>query len=52
VDESLITKVNKNDPDSPFPKLPSIRFDFRLSAAAARAASGRVGADPSKVTGH
>jgi protocatechuate 3,4-dioxygenase beta subunit len=52
VDESLITKVNKNDPESPFPKLPSIRFDFRLAAAAAKAASGRVGADPSRVTGH
>ena len=52
VDESLITKVNKNDPASPFPNLPSIRFDFRLAATAAKAASGRVGADPSKVMGH
>jgi len=52
VDESLITKVNKNDQASPFPNLPSIRFDFRLAAAAAKAASGRVGADPSKVMGH
>jgi len=52
VDESLITKVIKNDRASPLPNLPSIRFDFRLAAAAAKAASGRVGADPSKVMGH
>jgi len=52
VDESLITNVNKNDAASPFPNLPSIHFDFRLAAAAAKAASGRVGADPSKVMGH
>jgi hydroxyquinol 1,2-dioxygenase len=50
VNESLITSVNKNDPSSPFPHLPSIRYDFRLAAAAkADAMSGRVGADPSKI---
>ena len=50
VNESLITSVNKNDPSSPFPHLPSIRYDFRLAAAAkADTMSGRVGADPSKI---
>lgn len=50
VNESLITSVNKSDPSSPFPHLPSIRYDFRLAAAAkADTMSGRVGADPSKI---
>jgi protocatechuate 3,4-dioxygenase beta subunit len=50
VHESLITSVNKSDPNSPIPNLPSIHFDFRLAAAAkAEAVSGRVGADPSKI---
>lgn len=50
VHESLITTVNRNDPNSPFPNLPSICYDFRLATAAkASAMSGRVGADPSKI---
>jgi hydroxyquinol 1,2-dioxygenase len=51
VDESLITSVNKNDSTSPFPNLPSIRYDFRLAKASAKdQVSGRVGADPSQIT--
>ncbi|HTW23747.1 MAG TPA: dioxygenase [Candidatus Baltobacteraceae bacterium] len=50
VDESLITSVSKNDPSSPFPNLPSIRYDFRLAKASAKDVSGRVGADPSQIT--
>lgn len=50
VHESLVTSVNKSDPNSPIPNLPSIHFDFRLATAAkAEAMSGRVGADPSKI---
>jgi hydroxyquinol 1,2-dioxygenase len=49
VDESLIITVNKNDPSSPLPQLPSIRYDFRLAAAKDQM-SGRVGADPSQIT--
>ncbi len=49
VNESLIVSVNKNDPSSPLPKLPSIRYDFRLAAAKDKM-SGRVGADPSQIT--
>jgi protocatechuate 3,4-dioxygenase beta subunit len=48
--ESLITKVNKNDPASPLPKLPSIRYDFQLARATQKDRSGRVGADPSQIT--
>jgi protocatechuate 3,4-dioxygenase beta subunit len=50
VTESLVTETAKNDPASPFPKLPSIRFDFALGKATAMDASGRVGADPSQIT--
>jgi hydroxyquinol 1,2-dioxygenase len=50
VSESLVISVNKNDPSSPLPKLPSIRYDFRLAAASKWDASGRVGADPSQIT--
>jgi hydroxyquinol 1,2-dioxygenase len=46
--ESLITKVNSDDPDSPLPHLPSIRYDFQLARATDKA-SGRVGADPSQI---
>jgi hydroxyquinol 1,2-dioxygenase len=46
--ESLITKVNNHDPDSPLPHLPSIRYDFQLARATDKA-SGRVGADPSQI---
>jgi hydroxyquinol 1,2-dioxygenase len=48
VTESLVAEPKKNDPDSPFPDLPSIRYDFTL-AAARDAHSGRVGADPSQI---
>lgn len=47
--ESLITKVNRNDPNAPLP-LPSIRYDFQLARATAKDMSGRVGADPSQIT--
>jgi protocatechuate 3,4-dioxygenase beta subunit len=51
VNESLITSLNKNDPSSPFPNLPSIRYDFQLAKASAQnRISGRVGADPSQIT--
>jgi protocatechuate 3,4-dioxygenase beta subunit len=50
VTDSLVTETAKNDPASPFPNLPSIRFDFSLAAATAEDASGRVGADPSQIT--
>jgi hydroxyquinol 1,2-dioxygenase len=46
--ESLITKVNSDDPNSPLPHLPSIRYDFQLARATDKA-SGRVGADPSQI---
>ena len=49
VTDSLITETKLDDPDSPFPNLPSIHFDFQLGAAAARDESGRVGADPSQI---
>ncbi len=49
VTESLVAEVKGNDPASPFAKLPAIRFDFTL-AAAADAHSGRVGADPSQIS--
>lgn len=48
VTDSLVTEIRKNDPSSPFPNLPAIRFDFALAAAAADG-SGRVGADPSQI---
>lgn len=49
VTESLVTETAK-DPNSPFPNVPSIRFDFRLAAAKERDTTGRVGADPSQIT--
>jgi hydroxyquinol 1,2-dioxygenase len=48
VTESLVTEPKSNDPSSPFPELPSIRFDFTLGRAT-DAHSGRVGADPSQI---
>jgi hydroxyquinol 1,2-dioxygenase len=48
VTESLVTNTKNNDPTSPFPNLPSIKFDFAL-ASAKDALSGRVGADPSQI---
>ena len=49
VTESLVTEITPDDPKSPFPDLASIQFDFQLAAADAADASGRVGADPSKI---
>ena len=49
VTDSLVTETTANDPSSPFPELPSIRFDFTLAAAEAKDDSGRVGADPSQI---
>jgi hydroxyquinol 1,2-dioxygenase len=53
VTDSLVIETVAHDPLSPFPDLPSIRFDFTLAAADAaahgQAASGRVGADPSQI---
>jgi hydroxyquinol 1,2-dioxygenase len=46
VTDSLIAETVSHDPDSPFPDLPSIHFDFRLGAASARVESSRTGADP------
>ncbi len=50
VDESLIVRLNRTDQESPLPDLPSIHYDFQL-AGASDAMSGRVGADPSQLTG-
>jgi len=50
VTDSLITETKTNDPDSAFPNLPSIRFDFQLGTAPTKEESGRVGADPSQIT--
>jgi len=49
VTESLITETKNGDPSSPFPNLPSLRFDFTLAPAVKDAVSGRVGADPSQI---
>jgi hydroxyquinol 1,2-dioxygenase len=49
VTDSLVTETVLGDPASPFPDLPSIRFDFTLAAADAKRESGRVGADPSQI---
>jgi len=52
VDESLVVAVKKDDAGSPLPHLPSIRYDFHLAAATTKdSMSGRVGADPSQITG-
>ena len=50
VTDSLVTETAVNDPASPCPNLPSIRFDFELAAATAADESGRLGADPSQIT--
>jgi protocatechuate 3,4-dioxygenase beta subunit len=51
VTDSLITTVKRNDPASPLPNLPSLRYDFQLAAASRHELhSGRVGADPSQIT--
>jgi len=49
VTESLVTKVNEKDPNSPIATLPSIKFDFQLAAASKKDMTGRVGADPSQI---
>jgi hydroxyquinol 1,2-dioxygenase len=49
VTDSLVTETTVNDPSSPFPELPSIRFDFTLAASDVTDDSGRVGADPSQI---
>ena len=46
---SLITETKAGDTSSPFPDLPSLRFDFTLAARAAGEGTGRVGADASKM---
>jgi hydroxyquinol 1,2-dioxygenase len=48
VTESLVTEPKRNDPSSPFPELPGIRYDFTLGRAT-DATPGRVGADPSQI---
>ena len=49
VTESLVTEITPHDPKSPIPDLASIQFDFQLASARIQDASGRVGADPSKI---
>ena len=49
VSQSLVCEINGKDASSPFPNLPTIRYDFQL-ASAKDAVSGRVGADPSQIT--
>jgi hydroxyquinol 1,2-dioxygenase len=50
VTQSLVVGIKRNDPASPFPGLPAVKYDFQLASATARDASGRVGADPSQIT--
>jgi protocatechuate 3,4-dioxygenase beta subunit len=52
VTASLVTESKSADSSSPFPNLPSVRYDFVLAAAAKSAGSGRVGADPSQLLKH
>jgi protocatechuate 3,4-dioxygenase beta subunit len=49
VTDSLIATVKRDDPNSPLPNLPSLRYDFQLAAASHESLSGRVGADPSQI---
>ena len=48
VRHALVTETKANDPASPFPNIPSIRFDYALGKE--EGTSGRVGADPSQIT--
>jgi len=48
VSASLVTEPKHGDHSSPFPNLPSVHYDFVLTAAAKDRGSGRVGADPSQ----
>jgi protocatechuate 3,4-dioxygenase beta subunit len=51
VTDSLIITLKENDPTSPLPNLPSLRYDFQLAATSQHELhSGRVGADPSQTT--
>lgn len=47
VSSSLVVQA-KQDPGSPMPEYPSVRYDFRLADAIA-GETGRVGADPTKL---
>jgi protocatechuate 3,4-dioxygenase beta subunit len=48
----LVVREEQNDPGCPIKGLPSVYFDFALARESeADRASGRVGADPSKVAG-
>jgi len=49
VSDSLVVMPEHNLAGSPRPDLPGVRYDFRMSRADASAASGRVGADPSRM---
>jgi protocatechuate 3,4-dioxygenase beta subunit len=49
VTDSLVVKVDKDDPNTPMKGFPSIHYDFSL-ALAAKDGMGRVGADPSQIT--
>jgi protocatechuate 3,4-dioxygenase beta subunit len=49
VSGSLVVQEKDGLPDSPIPSLPGVRYDFCLSRQVAEKASGRVGADPSKL---
>jgi protocatechuate 3,4-dioxygenase beta subunit len=52
VTASLVTEPKPGDHSSPFPNLPSVRYDFVLGAAGKDALSGRVGADPAQFVKH
>jgi protocatechuate 3,4-dioxygenase beta subunit len=52
VTSSLVTEPKSGDSSSPFPNLPSVRYDFVLAPAPQDAHSGRVGADPSQLLKH
>ncbi len=48
VSRALVVAPKANDPGSPIPGLPAIRYDFVLGRAAG-GDTGRVGADPSQI---
>ena len=48
----LVVKDQAHDPDAPVKNLPSVHFDFTLAhAGSVDVAGGRVGADPTRLTG-
>jgi protocatechuate 3,4-dioxygenase beta subunit len=49
VSESLVVNLETGLAGSPDPSVPSVRYDFRVSRRAAGEATGRVGADPSRI---